>query len=309
MGATRELEARQRQLEVYARGGKRPFVPLSASEREQQHAAILKNLGNTLGDSQCSGREVDLLVAAYEHGHPAEPWVALERWMFQYAWGRTAAAFDEPPAKPEVEDVFGDARARVVRGIAARSALAVGTPMTADALIAWHHCFTHTFPFRPWIARIITNLALDHAKRRHPPGGASAAVPDGAIDAPAGGATVEDEADGAIAKHRVPDVLRLIVAQHKRGERRADHLRHTLARLPRRYAAAIDLAAPSLGIMRLPVARSDAQMAVNIGTSVSNVESTRDNYRKFVAKRHPHLDGTLSFLLELALSRHASGGS
>jgi DNA-directed RNA polymerase specialized sigma24 family protein len=303
-GAEREAAARERQLEVYSLHRVGAFVSWGPADREGAKRTVLENIRHTSGSgSLIAGLEVDVLVAGLEQGHPDLQWRVLGDWLTALAWARAASLFPDTPQPMEVEDVVSDTLQKVVRALAARSFLAVGGTTSAEAPWAWQHCFTHVYPFRPWVSTVLTNAARDGARKgSHSPDTVPAA--DERVQYPASEASSEDP-DNQLVIHRMTDLLALVAEQHKSGERRADHMRHTLARLPWRYVAAIDASNPALRIGDLPAAGNDAQMAGNLETTVQNVRTTRSNYRRFIALRQPDLAPTLEVILSIALGSDA----
>lgn len=299
--ARREVRTRERQLLTYPA----PTEPLTSEEFEQARQEVLGNIRVRLGAaSPMSGEEVDELMAGAISGRSEEHWPAFVDWMSDYARGRAATTFGELPGTSEVEDIVADTREKVVRAILARSFLLTGVPWMNDMERAWHDGFTHVFPFRPWAARIIRNHVADVAKERlRTRGGLGADDADESrFEAP--GATVDARAELGLARERVRDFLALIVLEQQIGRKRAEHMRHLLARLPHETVARLDAyASGALRLTEIPAAADDAAMAANLGTSVTNVENTRANYRKFLAREHPQLVLSFELLLNIALGR------
>jgi len=291
---------RERQLEQRAtRRWLREYVPMDDVEREAVLRNVRRNLRVQLGPGPASGEEVDRLVGELTSGR-SESWAAFSHWVMQYTRGRAAAMGVSSEA---VEDAGSAVLEKVTRALIARQQLSSAEPTegTVPAVLA---CFTHTFPLRPWAASLSKNVLFD-AQR-------SLRFEDTTLDgyhADHGELVAQDPPVDELVlaglpspgAQRVPELLSLIEAEQKKHRKRALHLRHTLARLPDRYVKVIDTVQPGLGLRDLPRAASDTEMAANLATSVSNVESTRANLRTFIAREHPELLPALELVLAMAL--------
>ena len=296
-GARREARARERQLQVYELHRVRPYVPWDNTQRITAHARILRNVPSTFaGDPLKSGEEVDRLVAAT--GIRAdEHWRAVTRFIYHYARGHAAALGKGRIPRTAVEDIVSETLLKAVRAIKARAFLQASTP-AREAHWAWHHLFTHYFAFRPWLARCVRNALVSElrAQDREAPLPGDLALPASSVHE-----LVIEQVEHAHEFHHIPELLELIDQQ--RRYKRGVQMCHTLARLPRRYVAVVDEIRPGLSIGALPVARTDAEMAEHLKTTVGGVETSRYNFRAFVAERHPELKPTLELVLSLALGK------
>ena len=300
VASEREVAIRERQLEQRStRRWRRAHVPLDRTEREALLRDVMRNLRVQLGPGPASGEEVDRLVRELTSGR-SEDWATFSQWVMSYIRGR-AAVMGVP--SEGVDDVASAVLEKVARALMARQQLSSAEP-TRDTVPALLACFTHTFPLRPWAASLSKN-ALSDAQRR-------LRFEDTTLDAyhaDHGELVAQDppvdelvyEGLPSTGVECVPELLSLIDAEQRKQRKRALHLRHTLARLPDRYVKVLDAVQPSLQLRDLPRAASDTEMAANLATSVSNVESTRANFRTFIAREHPELVRALELVLVMAL--------
>ena len=276
--------------------------------RERMTQQVPLNIRETSDSPFMSGEEVDLLVSGLESGHPPEHWRVFEEWLTAVAWGREAAVIGTRPE--DIDDLVATGMEKIVRAMTARLFLLGGSTTTQlrsrDRVT--RHCFTHAFILRRWMRKTLHNAAIDVVRTRQ----------SGGLDL----TDVEELRDPELSPEEAlgqpPHPLHLFSALAVLVERdhskkpgqpgwvRAQHMRHTLARLPHRYVAVIDLKFPSLALGELPVAHDDVDMAKNLTEALNRpvtpglVQQTRLNYRKFIAKHHPDLVATLEYVLREA---------
>jgi hypothetical protein len=267
-----------------------------------------------------AGEEVDLLVTGLEEGAAHVQWGILRFWLMHRL--KHAAAGAQPA---EVEEILDDTMQTVIEAMLKRSFLLRGsTPQSRRYLAAnAPPPFSHVSIFRAWATVILKNEAFDRARERKREQRKRERL---FADAPELVGTndeeVEDLADRVnLTWLDLPDLAALVDGDHRkapgqRGWMRAQHMRHTLARLPHRRVAETAARFPALGLDKLPVAQNDIEMARNLTDELSragldkppkvtqhNVHSTRANYRVHIQAHHPALSAVLALVLLVALGQ------
>jgi len=237
-----------------------------------------------------AGEEVDTLIAEFPLRGAEQSWEQIQRWLQIRAFGMCHR-------KEDVGDVVAQTLERLMEVLFARRLLADTHPQPDVDEVAWRVHFNHWAPFRPWLLKTMRNKVRDLGRRT-----ARQRVVAGLdADLAAPGMSMADRAELGLVRSRVPELLALVAHQLTKRETRAEHIRHTFARLPTDHRTVIDMRFPELGIGSLPIAGNDVTMAVHLGTTEKNVSNTRRMYRKFLGEKHPHLVPAFDLMLELSL--------
>lgn len=293
---------------------------------------VKKVLGNIRDPSQSglmAGEEVDFLVGGLEDGNDLH-WMILKTKLTGRARRLTA--------EDHREELVGTVLTKVGRAMQARTLLLTRSVANQryDAVSSAPRCFTHVSVYRAWMNDIVKHEAINEYRRqsRRPKlkYGESLVELIGAM--PTDDEALDELRDRVHATWSGVDELAALVEEDhrkrpgQRGWMRAQHLRHTFARLPHRRAAIIAARHPTLGIGDLPMAHSDLEMAENLTrelraldlgkavrlpVTVASVYSTRVSFRAFLEKEPSDLSETFQLLLHVACGeidlRNWRGGS